>query len=302
MRGKIIKKAAVLALAMVISISGMGVASLSGESISVVEAASLKAKLSKKTLTVKAGQTKRLKMKNYKKRVKWYSSDKSVVTVSKSGKVKGIRPGSAYVIAKAGKKKYKCAVTVDFSEKLAKKKLSVRYEEGKSCTVAYLTNNNSYAISISATKASYNSSGIIMDTAYDNDYCVGPKETVVLDFTNPKVDGEYVMPPSYKITYDVEQSHYRSYATDISTAYNIDNSGIMTEVKNNSGKTLGTIEMKCLMYDDAGNLLDVGYNFADCYDPGSSDYITFSLPLDGAYRSIVPASVKIVVDHAYSYN
>lgn len=49
--------------------------------------------LSKTKLTMKVGESKTLKVKNTKKKVKWSSSKKSVVTVSKKGKIKAKKAG-----------------------------------------------------------------------------------------------------------------------------------------------------------------------------------------------------------------
>ncbi|MFQ9515922.1 MAG: beta-1,3-glucanase family protein [Eubacterium sp.] len=76
--------------------------------------AAKKTKLNKTKATVYVGKTLKLKVKNKhtNKKVKWKSTNKKVATVSKKGKVKGKRPGKATIIAKVGKKKYKCKITV----------------------------------------------------------------------------------------------------------------------------------------------------------------------------------------------
>lgn len=70
------------------------------------------AKISKAKLTLTVGQSYKLNVKNYKKKVKWSSSSKSVATVSSKGKVTAKKAGTATITAKAGKKKLKCKVTV----------------------------------------------------------------------------------------------------------------------------------------------------------------------------------------------
>ena len=74
--------------------------------------AKAKPKLSKKSISMYAGTTTKLKMKNTKKKVKWYSTKKSVATVSKKGVVKAKKPGKAKIIAKIGKKHWVCKVKV----------------------------------------------------------------------------------------------------------------------------------------------------------------------------------------------
>ena len=77
-------------------------------------------RLNYKKVTLVQGKKKKLKVKGTKKRVKWYSTKKSVATVSKKGVVKAKKKGKATIVAKVGKKKYRCKVTV--KKKTSKKK------------------------------------------------------------------------------------------------------------------------------------------------------------------------------------
>ncbi len=83
---------------------------------SVTYAATIK--LNKSKLELNLGDTYTLKLKGSSGTVKWSSSDKSIATVSKKGKVSAIAIGKTTVTATINKKKYKCSVTV--SEKVAK--------------------------------------------------------------------------------------------------------------------------------------------------------------------------------------
>lgn len=71
-----------------------------------------KVKLNKSKQTMEVGQKVKLKVKNYKKKVKWSSSKKKVAQVSKKGVVKAKTPGKTVITAKAGNKKMKCKITV----------------------------------------------------------------------------------------------------------------------------------------------------------------------------------------------
>jgi hypothetical protein len=70
-------------------------------------------KLNKKKVTVNAGKSVSLKLSGA-KNVTWKSSDKTVATVTKKGKVTGVKAGTAKIVAtnKTTKKKYTCIVTV----------------------------------------------------------------------------------------------------------------------------------------------------------------------------------------------
>ena len=87
-----------------------------------------KVKLNKSTVTIYRGVSTSLKVSGSKKKVKWSSSKKSVVSVS-SGKVKGIKAGTAYIYAKVGKRTLKCKVTVKEPDK--SKRINLAKKEAK---------------------------------------------------------------------------------------------------------------------------------------------------------------------------
>ncbi len=71
-------------------------------------------RLNKKKIILTVGKKKTLKVKNKAKgvRVKWSSKNMKVAKVSKKGVVKARRAGKTTIIAKVGKKKFKCKVIV----------------------------------------------------------------------------------------------------------------------------------------------------------------------------------------------
>lgn len=81
-----------------------------------VQAAKTKPKLSAKTKTMYVGDTYKIKLKNASSKVKWKTSKKSVVSISKKkGKtitLKTKKPGKATITATYKGRKYKCKVTV----------------------------------------------------------------------------------------------------------------------------------------------------------------------------------------------
>ncbi len=85
-------------------------------------------KLTKKSISMYARNTKKLYVKNnrQKKKVKWSSSNKAVVTVSKNGTVKAKKVGKATITAKVGKKKLRCKVTVKPALKIADRTVTIR--------------------------------------------------------------------------------------------------------------------------------------------------------------------------------
>lgn len=90
---------------------------ISGLLVQPQEAAAASIKLNKKKLTLNVGQSYTLKLKKgtrvYKKgKVKWSSSNKKIASVSKAGKVKAKKKGTAKITAKLSGKKYTCKLTV----------------------------------------------------------------------------------------------------------------------------------------------------------------------------------------------
>ncbi|MEE1304267.1 MAG: BspA family leucine-rich repeat surface protein [Agathobacter sp.] len=62
--------------------------------------------------TIYKGDTRTIRLVGTKQKAKWTSSNKSVATVDKNGKVKAIKAGTATITATLGKKKFTCKVTV----------------------------------------------------------------------------------------------------------------------------------------------------------------------------------------------
>ena len=79
-------------------------------------------RLNYKKVTLVQGKKKKLKVRNLRRRrkVKWYSTKKSVATVNRKGVVKAKKKGKATIVAKVGKKKYRCKIIV--KKKTSKKK------------------------------------------------------------------------------------------------------------------------------------------------------------------------------------
>lgn len=104
-----------------------------------------KVSLNKKTLTLSPGETFNLKLTGVSKsKVKWKTSNKSVVTVSK-GKLKAKKVGSARITATYKKKKYVCKITVSKKKPIpqpaAEKNLNL-YIDNTKVSVTWLDNES----------------------------------------------------------------------------------------------------------------------------------------------------------------
>ncbi len=91
------------------------------------------AEITKRSVTLYKGNSYTLKVLGATSKIKWYTSNKSVVTVSSKGKITAKKKGTATITAKMGNKKYKCKVTVK-NPYIKKAKLSFYpYEEYALC-------------------------------------------------------------------------------------------------------------------------------------------------------------------------
>lgn len=99
-----------------------------------VNAASVK--LNRKQATMYVGESLQLTLKNATKKITWNTSNKKVATVSRKGKVKAKKSGTAIITAKCGKKKYQCRITVR-QTCLNKTSITLKYGEKTSLKLLY---------------------------------------------------------------------------------------------------------------------------------------------------------------------
>lgn len=117
--------------------------------------AAKKTKISKKKITLVVGQKKKLKIKNKPKgvKVKWKSKNKKIAKVSKKGKVKALRVGKTKIIAKVGKKKYKCTVIVKARSGKGKQKPTTRAPATQQPTAAPIVTTTKNDVTVEPTAA-----------------------------------------------------------------------------------------------------------------------------------------------------
>lgn len=134
---------------------------------SEVKAAS-KVALDKKTVSIYVGDSVKVSLKNASS-VTWKSSDKKIATVTKSGKIKGLKKGNCVITAtdKKTKKSYKCKVTVKKAPKLT---------AAETAKIKYTTFDNGY-ISMTIPKGWKVETTSIADPSYYTFCAYNPKET-----------------------------------------------------------------------------------------------------------------------------
>lgn len=107
---KKMKKLLIL-LSVILSLTAPAAALVIG-TLSTTESVSAAVHINRSKITLAKGQTKKLSITGTARPAKWSSSNRSVVTVNKKGKITGKKKGTAVITAKVLKKKYTCRVTV----------------------------------------------------------------------------------------------------------------------------------------------------------------------------------------------
>lgn len=158
----------VLSLIMVISV------------FSINASAASNPKLSKSSMTMLVGGEKTLKVTGTSKTVTWSSTNKSVCTVTKQGKVKAAGTGTAKICATVGNKKLYCKVTVVKSYISSVSAKTINQGERKTFSLksynvkavnAYSTNNKAVKVvssSVSGGKVKITVDAVSGGTAYIN--------------------------------------------------------------------------------------------------------------------------------------
>lgn len=148
-------------------------------------------RLNYRKVTLVQGKKKRLKVRNLSRRrrrkVKWYSTRKSVATVNRKGVVKAKRKGKAYIVAKVGRKKYRCKVIV--KKKVRRKKKSNKKVKINKSAKRQLPSANWY-VNFSGTSANGKKTSIAIGTSLDlfENLTAGPNN---LSKTSNAVRGKY---------------------------------------------------------------------------------------------------------------
>ena len=251
-----------IGLAFAVLVSSMPIQNADGKQI-VAQAATIK--LSRKTINLKVGETANLKVSGTKKKVKWSSGNKYVVSVTKKGKVLAVGEGTAYVKAKIGKKSLSCKVTVvsSFNASQAKKNISIEYQDSGHGVAAILKNNNKVTVDLDA-KLVYYRNGKMLDSKSDCNRAFESGKECVLYFDAPS-DSDYndVSYDNYKMSLSVDEA--TSAVCDVRNIMvqsDIGADNVTVEATNDSGKDFSFVKISCVMYDASGNLIKYDYHLS----------------------------------------
>ncbi|MBB2181449.1 Ig domain-containing protein [Lachnospiraceae bacterium MD1] len=259
-------------------------------------------KLNKTSLSLNVGSTYTLKLTGTKSTVKWSTSDKKIATVT-NGKVKAVSTGKATITATANKKKYTCKVTVKkaFNSKDALKNLVASETDLGNGVIVILENKYSHDIRLEATCVYYDESGDMIGKSSADNYYFNAGNSCAIYLYGP-YDGNFNDVPysNYKITYKVEEtsSYYTSNLKDIKVEANFGVDNVMAEVTNTGNKEAEFTVISVVFYKN-NNVVGYSYTYADVKEPGSTEYIDFSLPRDDNFDIIPVDDFEIFVNYSY---
>ena len=191
---KILKKAIIVMMVICMSVTMFPVSD--GYGTQTVQAAS-KVKLNKAKATLVPGQKLKLKISGTKTKAKWSSSKKSVATVDSKGQITAKKKGNCYIVAKIGKKQYKCKVTVvNLSAfTLNKKSLSLEENDGYQLKIKYKPSN----VKISSKDVKWSSSDDDIAGVDEEGYVYGYTEgtaTITAKIGNKKTKCKVTVKPA----------------------------------------------------------------------------------------------------------
>ena len=282
------------ALVMTAAVTGMVPQTTITEPFAVTaEAAGAKLSKSKANLTI--GQELDLELKGYSGTVKWSSSNKKVAAVNKNGLVKAKKKGSTVITAKAGKKKYKCKITVkalkvkslklneetlvlkkDNKEKL---KVTVSPANASNKAVTWKSSNKKVATvnSKGVVTAKKNGTATITATAKD-----GSKKKATCKVTVLKGTGYVTLEERYAD----EEKRLNIPVNDAGTTWGFDKgNGNLIPLKLKVGETtvveyLGTLghrgihQYEWTLEDQVSNVIDPNSGYVDVKQIGNKFFIT----------------------------
>lgn len=243
-------------------------------SVTTVEAA--KVKISKKKVTMIKGQSLKLEVKNNSKKVMWSTTDKEVATVAKNGKIKAKKAGTATIIAKIGKKQYKCTVNVE-TPKISN--TTITLVKGSSTTLDITGNTQKVKWSTSNQKiASVDKNGKV--TAKGNGTA-----TITATIGSKK----------YKCKVNVKKLNNNNLSKNVSyKSYEAPNKLIVKFTNNNDVNIQCYFEV--VYYDSFGNMIytdDFFKNYFNVIEPGKNQIAYFSYPKDNYSSYKIKVSAKM---------
>lgn len=257
------------------------------------------------SLSLKVGESKTLKTtikpsNATNKTVKWSSSDTSVAEVNSSGKITGVKTGSATITAKCGSIERTCTVTVEAKEIKQGKDWKVtysyfnvykeNYDDANSChyqAIIEIKNTGSCNLYVgSAVLDIYDQNNLFVasETYISEDPSViAPGEKAYIYSNGGNLDvplGDYHMVPTYDIRYTEKEAAYYPVANTSIRASSDGTIKVLGTLTNNSEKDISYLWVAVVLYNSAGKPIAVdGSNITNTIRKGA----TMGFEVSGIY-------------------
>lgn len=183
-----------------------------------------------------------------------------------------------------------------FDKKSAKKNVTVSYKRFSDGILAVYKNKNSFAVTLSGTLSFKDAEGKSLSKETQKNLCLTKKSTATFFFKTPlDGSGNPMIYDSYKGSYSVGQSKFKSRTSKINIATTLQ--PIQTDIAaiNLSGKKLTNINVTFVFYDANDTALMCKSKYLNCYDINQVDQ--FSISYAGEHRT--PSKVKTYINWAY---
>lgn len=267
-------------------------------------------KISPSSLSLIKGSSTSISVEGTTQKIKWTSSNKSIATVNKSGKVTGKKNGKTTITATIGTKKYSCKVTV--SNKFSNSYLTkmTTYDSylslDKDYVIVKFKNNFSVNINITDISIVYygpNGNMLFTDTSYNGDILIDANSSGINYFRTPSD-----IFSNYKILFTSRNAVGDSYYTSkvsVKNKISVNSSrsfdGVTASVVNNSSKQLYSADVTVLYYKN-NTVIGQDTEWIYSFEPGETKYLQFSNPYDSNYDLINFDKYEIYVYDAYYYD
>ena len=183
-----------------------------------------------------------------------------------------------------------------FDKTAAKKKITVTYKKAPNGILAIYKNKNNVSVKLSSTMCFLDSDKKNLSKEKQINYCLGANSTGALFFVAPMDEsGNTLKYTSYKCTFSVNKSNYKSYSKKISISSDLQTISGNFAAINLSGKKLSTIHATIAFYDSDNSLILCKTKNLNCFEKNSIDQFT----IDYVEQINQPTKVKVYIDWAY---
>ena len=183
-----------------------------------------------------------------------------------------------------------------FDAAAAKKKVTVTYKKLPNGILAIYKNKNSAALKLTATIRFRDGDKKELSKLTQKNLCLAGKSTAAFFFQAPRDEyGNVVSYSSYKASFSIAKSKYKSSAKKISISSELETIEGKFAAVNLGTKTLSNIHATIVFYDGDGNILGCSTKYLSCYKKNSIEQ--FSISYVG--ESWQPSKAKVYIDWAY---